>query len=61
MSRITGITRAATRLLRTPKGKQVGGEVLGRAAQAADRATGRKYAGGIEKARQAAQRGLERF
>ena len=61
MSGFSRLARAATGFLRTPKGKQVGGRVLGGAAQAADRATGQKYTDRITKARLAAERGLKRF
>lgn len=49
------------RLLRTPKGKQVGGRVLDGAARAADRVTKQRYAERIDGARRAARQGLDRL
>ncbi len=61
MSRFGSLARTASSFLRTPKGKQVGEQVLGQAATAADRATGRKHSDRIDKARRAAERGLGRL
>ena len=61
MGRFSSAGRALHAFLRSEKGKQVGGDALGRAADAADRATRGKHAGRIAKARDAAEKGLRRL
>jgi hypothetical protein len=58
MARLGSFVRTARRLLGTPQGRSAGGKAVDGAAGIAHRMAGERHASKVERARQAAQRGL---
>ncbi|MFD1721164.1 hypothetical protein [Amnibacterium endophyticum] len=61
MRRLLAVLPIIRRFLRSERGQRMSRAALGRAADAANRATGSKHASTVEKARAAAEKGLRRI